>query len=98
MWAEMSHFRIFSRPVPNFLHATPHPSRLRRAIFPPGEGFASAAFDKINYDLPFYSFTNSQNISIWSATVCRALRQKFLSVRSMSATFATSSAVAMGVV
>ena len=36
--------------------------------------------------------------SIWSAMVLRALRQKSLSVRSMPATRAVSSTVAMGVV
>jgi len=28
------------------LHATPHPSRLRRATFPPGEGFTAAPLIK----------------------------------------------------
>ena len=39
-----------------------------------------------------------QNRSIWSATVFRAARQNSLSVRSISATFAVSSAEATGVV
>ena len=46
----------------------------------------------------FLYFTNSQNRSIWSAMVCNAARQKFLSVRSMPATLAVSSAVATVVV
>ena len=53
----------------------------------------------INPNLTFYySSTSWQNRSIWSATVCNAARQNSLSVKSISATFATSSAVAMGVV
>ena len=47
----------------------------------------------------FYFFSMiRQNRSIWSATVFRAARQNSLSVRSMSATFAVSSAEATGVV
>ena len=45
--------------------------------------------------LGFYFFSTIwQNRSIWSAIVCRAPRQKFLSVRSISATLAVSSTVA----
>ena len=46
----------------------------------------------------FYFSTRAQNRSILSAMVFRAERQKSLSVRSMSATFAVSSADAMEVV